>query len=305
MGWVCLAVWIPTLKGQLFLVLDTARIPLMINAGCNGQGFSRFAFKTSLDYSLTGSLFSSVNEPGPGSDGQFILQQGLRYSWTVEKPDRFTVSNSFSHRLGIQCYFDSISRICPDENIFRTRLEYRPKRWVSFSLDSELNTRLLNNWEPVRSGSGQTCRVLTSSFLTPLVWNLAGGFTIRLSRTGSVMLGLTGGRLTLLRDTSVFAGQEIGSYYGVKRGTNHLLEYGISLRFQADRTFWRVLRWTCDLLLFKAYDNPADLNLKNMFEIRLASFIVISVQTRLLYEEDISRKLQVENMLSAGFNIKR
>jgi hypothetical protein len=298
-------VWIPTLQGQLFLVLDTTRIPLMINAGLTTHGFSRFAFKTSLDYSLTGSLLSSVNGPGPGADGQFVLQQGLRYSWTVEKPQRFTLSNSYSHRLGIQCYFDSTSRICPDENIFRTRLEYSLKRWAAFSLDSELNTRLLNSWETVRDGSGQTCRVLTSSFLTPLVWNLAGGLTLPLPRTGSVMLGLTGGRLTLLRDTSVFARQEIGSYYGVKRGTNHLVEYGISLRFQVDRKFWRVLRWTCDLLLFKAFDSPADLNLKNMFEIRLASFVVISVQTRLLYEEDMSRKLQVENMLSAGFSVKR
>ncbi|MCK7539482.1 MAG: hypothetical protein MZV63_55535 [Marinilabiliales bacterium] len=119
------------------------------------------------------------------------------------------------------------------------------------------------------------------------------------------MLGLTGGRLTLLRDTSVFTGQDVSIYYGVQRGTNHLVEYGISLRFQADRAFWKILRWNCDLLIFKGYDSPADLNLKNIFEIRLASFIVISVQTRLLYEEDISRKLRVENMLSAGFTIKR
>jgi hypothetical protein len=287
------------------LVLDTTRFPLMINAGCNDRGLFRYTFRKNLDYSLTGSLMSFINGPGPADKGQFILQQGLRYSWIIEYRENLTFSNSYSHRLGIQWYFDSISRICPDENIFRTRLEYRLKRWAALSLDSELNTRLLNNWELVRCDSNRTCRILTSSFLTPLVWNLAGGFSFRVPQTGSVMLGLTGGRLTLLRDTSVFTGQEVDIYYGVKRGTNHLVEYGISLRFQADRTFWKVLKWNCDLLIFKGYDSPADLNLKNIFEIRLASFIVISVQTRLLYEEDISRKLRVENMLSAGFTVKR
>ncbi|MCK7539481.1 MAG: hypothetical protein MZV63_55530 [Marinilabiliales bacterium] len=41
---------------------------------------------------------------------------------------------------------------------------------------------MLNNWEEVRCDSNRTCRVLTSSFLTPLIWNLAGGFSFRLPK---------------------------------------------------------------------------------------------------------------------------
>ena len=189
--------------------------------------------------------------------------------------------------------------------MLRTRLEYRVEEVGGITLDSELGTCLLNHWEQIRIDSSRTARLLTSSFLSPMIWTFAGGISLRIPETGSVMAGITGGRLTLLRDTSVFAGKQAASCYGVKRGTNHLFEYGISLRFQADRIFWKILRWNCDLLVFKGYDKPADLNLKNIFEVRLASYIVISVQTRLLYEEDISRQLQVENMLSAGFMIKR
>jgi hypothetical protein len=304
-SWICLAVWIPSADGQVFLLLDTARIPLLAGPGGDCGVPPRFTFKKNLDYSLTSSLVSFINGSGPGNKGQVILQHGLKYSWIIERKEHLTFGNSFSHRLGIQYFFDSISRICPDETIFRTRLEYKFGKWTRFSLDSELNTRLLNNWDLVTTDSNTTRLVLSSSFLTPLIWNLAGGFSFLMPETGSIMLGITGGRLTVIRDTSVFTGQQVNSYYGVKRGAGHLFEYGVSLRLQADRTFWKVLRWNCDLLLFKGYDKPADLNLKNLFEVRLASFIVISVQTRLLYEEDISRQLQVENLFSAGFTLKR
>jgi hypothetical protein len=198
-----------------------------------------------------------------------------------------------------------VIRIQADENIFRTRLEYKFKKAAGLAFDSELNTRLLNGYDYMLDDSNRTVRALNSSFLTPLVWNLSLGLNFRIPGTGTAMLGINGIRLTVLRDTSVFSALHADVYQGIRRGDNHLLEYGLSCRIQADRTFWKILRWNCDMLIFKGFNKPADLNMKNLFELRPVNFLVISLQNRICYEEDVSRRIYMENILSAGFSFRK
>lgn len=305
LAWICLALLATPAAGQVFLVMDTARIPLLPDAASGGLGLMRFRIKTETDYALTASLISSVNNPQPGMQDQLLLQHALRHSWTITKPDRFTVTNSVLHRLGIQYFPDSLTRAHPDETLFITRMEYRLTKSTAVAFDSELSTRLFNSYNYLPDDSNQIRRVLISSFLTPLVWNMALGLTYKIPQTGSVALGISGLKLTCLRDTSVFSSLGETVFHGVKRGTNHLLEYGFSGRIQTDRTFWKSVHWNCDLLVFKGYNKPVDLVLRNLIELRLMKFLVISLQTRILYDEDISRRLGVENILSAGVAWKK
>ncbi len=258
-----------------------------------------------IDYTIAGFWLSFISGSSTSEKGQIICLQSLKYSWVIEKPGRLTLTNTFSHRLAVQCYFDSVTRIQADENYFRTRLEVRMTPWICGAFDSELNTRLLNGYDYEVDDSNRMIKRLNSSFLTPLVWNLALGITLRLPETGTLMLGLTGARLTCLRDTSVFAAQQTDVYRGVRRGSDHLFEYGISCRLQTDRTFLKILRWNCDLLAFKAYRKAVSLNLKNLLEVRPVKFLSVSVQTRMFYEEEVSRSLRMENLLTVGFSFKK
>jgi hypothetical protein len=302
---ICFALWIPNVDGQVYLVLDTTRIPLIISySGVMGsRGIS--TLKRSLEYSFSASLFSYVNGSGQEGKGQVLLLNGFKYSWTIGHDEDIYCTNTFSHRLGVRYFFDSVTRIHADENIFRTRLEYKIARWSGLAFDSELSTRLLNGYDYLLKDSNQVVRVLNSSFLTPLIWNLSLGLSFRVPGTGTVLLGISGARLTVIRDTSVFSAQQSDVYQGIRRGSNHLFEYGLSCRIQAERTFWKILRWNCDMLVFKGFNKPADLNLKNLFEIRPVNFLVISLQSRICYEEDISRRIVMENILSAGFSFKK
>jgi hypothetical protein len=292
-------------SGQAFLVVDTSRF--LLNPGREGAPAQVLPFRLSVtaDYSLTASLLSLVNDPGKTDRGQFILLHGLRYSWTIEKPDKLTFTNSLYHRLGFQFIFDSVTRIQADETLFRTKLEYKVFGSLSLAFDSDLSTRLLNGFDYSVDDSGHTVRALNSSFLTPFIWNVSFGLSYRIPKTGSIMAGLSGLRLTCIRDTSVFGEQKAMVYHGVPKGHDHLVEYGISCRFQADRTFWKIVRWNCDMMIFKGYNTAADLNLKNLFEIRPVGFLVISLLTRVYYEEDISRRVCTENILSAGFSLRK
>ena len=87
-------VWIPEVQCQLYLVLDTIRIPLMMTSPSGGNGLFKYNLKTGLDYSLTASLFSVINGAGSAGQGQFTLQQGLRYLWVIADPEHLSISNS-------------------------------------------------------------------------------------------------------------------------------------------------------------------------------------------------------------------
>ena len=296
--------WAHAANGQAFLVIDTARIALNPDRDGKPAPVLPFLLSGNTDYSVTASMLLSANDPVKDEKGQLLLRHALRCSWTIGRPGGVSFTNTFSHRLGFQLLFDSLCRVESDESLLRTRIEYRFPKGPGLTLDSELSTRLLNGYDYSVNDSGHITRTLNSSFLTPFTWNMSLGLTFQIRKIGSVMTGISGFRLTCLRDTSVFSEQGTGMYLGVRRGSDHLLEYGLSCRFQADRIFWKIVRWNCDMMLFKGYRKPADLNLKNLLEVRPVKFFVISLQSRICYEEDISDKLFVENILSVGFNLR-
>ena len=299
-----LGMWVP-LEAQVALRLDSEQIPLPPELFGRSTFSWPLRYSSQTEYSLTAGFYSYLHDAQYGDQQQLLLQHWLKTGWTVGKPGRVVLTNSFTHRLGIICYFDSLTRFCQDENSLKTRAEVTLYKNGNAAVDSEISTRFFNAYEYRQDDSGRTVRVLAASFLTPLVWNLSAGLTWNLPGTGSLLFGLTGVRLTYLRDTSLFSSQETEQFFGVERGRNFKAEYGFSCRIQTDRTFGKILRWNCDLLLFRAGGKPADLSLKNLFEIRAFRFLVISLQTNVMYDEDISSRWQLRNILSAGISLKK
>jgi hypothetical protein len=70
-----------------------------------------------------------------------------------------------------------------------------------------------------------------------------------------------------------------------------------------EKDILKKLHWNFDLLLFKNYNTPPDMILKNLFGLRINRFLKTSLQTRIFYEEKLSRQLQFENILSVGLNL--
>jgi hypothetical protein len=115
-------------------------------------------------------------------------------------------------------------------------------------------------------------------------------------------IGISSAKLTWLLDQDIFDKTGCDSFYGVQKGRRKLIEYGLSVHLLIDRGIGKKLQWNCDLLLFKAGNSPADLTLKNLFAYRINRFLKTSLQTRLFYDEDVSKQLRMENLLSFGFD---
>jgi len=260
-------------------------------------------YEQELDYSFSFSNFLFLNWHHDKNANQSILLQNLKYKFSLSGDSLVRFSGSFLHNLGLQSYFDSLTKIQTDDNTLNTRFDIRIHKNLNFTINSILTSRFMNGYDYSVDDSGSIVKILNSSFCTPLLWTFSGGFSVKWQGFGSFNLGLSTAKLTYIRDKSIFEKQKVTKFYGVPEGKGHLFEYGLSLQFLADKEFFKRVRWNCDLLVFKNYTSPVDVTLKNNFGIRINRFLKASIQTRVFYEETVSRSIQLENLVIFGFYV--
>jgi hypothetical protein len=174
-------------------------------------------------------------------------------------------------------------------------------RHFSFSLNTELSTPALTRFEYYVNDSGVRVPVLSSSFLTPFILAASAGICIRSSGLGSLHFGISGFKLTYLRDSSIIRKRKVKEYYGIPAGKNRNIEYGLSMHLLVDKYLLSRCHWDCDVHLFKNYNSPVALTIRNAIEVNINRFLKTSLQTRIFYEEKQCKNLQVENILTIGF----
>ena len=254
-----------------------------------------------LDYSLSCNVIHYLNwKQGDPANTVSLLHQ-LQYRWQIEKQGSLQFTGTFTHDLGMLWFPDSLTRIRPDDNSLETNLFVSLPRRFSLSVLSRMSTAIFNTYTETGSPGPEGARILASAFLTPFIWNFSGGIGWTLTGFGRIDLGLSSARLTWVKNRAIFRAG--GPCFGVAEGKNHLFEVGLSFHMLVDREFADRFRWTCDLLVFRNYHKSADLSLKNILTARITGFLKITLQSKIVYERDISRHLQTESLISLGFGV--
>jgi hypothetical protein len=287
--------------GQSLVWKDTAVTVLPQQPAGSASSLLKYRFTQNASYSLscTNLVFSNWHNGSNGNSLSLFHQLGYRCQITNNR--NFNLNNSFRHDLGIQYFFDSLARFYPDENILETKFELKIRKKLSVSVLSTLSTQLFNAFIYGAGPAGNHLKILNSAFLTPLLWNLSAGISPVFPAIGSITLGLSAAKFTLVRCSSIYEQQKILYFHGVPKGKRIRFEYGLGFHLLVDKNFLERFHWNCDLLMFKNYQTPVDLVVKNLIGVRIYKSFKASLQTRLNYEKDVSRWLQVENQLSLGF----
>jgi len=287
--------------GKCLIRKDTLFVMAAVRLADTGVSPVKFRFAQDMEYSFFYSNQLFVNWHQGDRTSMISLFHQFKYRSKFSDDRNIRISNSFFHELGIQYFFDSIFRFQPDENTLDTRLEVRIAKKITFSVFSNLATRTFNSFRYSHDSNGVVVKTLSGSFLTPLLWTFSTGFTGAISRIGTISMGLSAARFTWVRNRGVYNQPYVISFYGVPRWKSCTFEYGLSMHLQTDVSFLTGSHWNCDLLVFKNYDKPVDLAMKTFVGIKLNKFLKATIQTRLLYEKEVSKQVQVEILVSLGF----
>jgi hypothetical protein len=263
-----------------------------------------FRFRQQFDYKLSFSgLINFQWEHDPAANHVALLGN-LNYNSSITNERRLKFQASVIQDLGFQIFFDSITRFFPDATSIISQLEVKINRCFIYSVNTNLTSRIFNDYRYLPDQNGDLVKRMQSGFLTPMIVNFSSGFGWNLPSWGSVSLGLTGGKFTFIRSREIFGILKVEKYYGVLAGKQTLIEYGISLLVTIDRNLAKTLKWTCEMMLFKNYIKPVDITVKSLLEWRFGRNLSGSLQTRLFYEEAVSKKLQIDNIITLGFGIR-
>jgi len=287
--------------GQSLIWKDTMILVTLAHPADSGISNIIYRLGHDLEYSVSGTALLYSNWQKGNGNNNISLLHHLKYRSQITNDKNFCILNSFSHDLGIQYFFDSTSRFQPDENTLITRVEVRIGEKFNFTFFSNLTTRMFDSYVITTTQTGNLMKALNASFLTPMLWTFSTGFARVFQDFGTISLGVSAAKLTWIRNNEVYSQQEINDFYGVPKGKKHIFEYGLSMHVLVDKRFLNRVQWNCDLLIFKDYTEPFDLVMKNLIGIRLTKFLKTSLQTRLFYEKEVSKNIQLENLVSLGF----
>jgi hypothetical protein len=262
---------------------------------------TRLTLNQHLDYLVSASCFIYVNTPASSGFNHLDLLQNLKYHLIICHDSIWNITSDLVHNLGFRLFFDSITYIHTDDNVLTTRINVRMARILAATFCSDLSTGIFNHFEYRDDGKGTRIKICTGSFLTPMVWTLSAGLGLQLKAFGTLNFGISSARLTFLADRSVFDLPDLLEFHGVPRDRNHVFEYGLSLGLMISRTILNTVHWDFDLKLFKEYRSPADITVENNLNIRFLKFLNAGLKTRVLYDEEVNKKVQMENILSMGF----
>jgi hypothetical protein len=302
-GLVMLFAWLmPAGGGGQTLVLQDTLVLATIKSPVDPVvPLVKYRFSQDIEYSFTFSNVLFLNWQRGNGNNQVALLQHLKYHSLIDNTRSISINTSFDHTLGMQFFFDSISRFQPDDNTLDNRLEITLHKNLKILIQSNLTTRLFNAYNYSTGQTGNLTRTISSSFFTPLLWTFSAGFGWVVPRLGMFSMGLSAAKLTLIRNRAVYEESGVSEFYGVPRDKGLLFEYGLSLHLVVDKNFLNRIQWNCDVLVFKNYKKPIDLVMRNLVGIRINKFVKASIQTRLFYEEETSKNIQVENLISVGF----
>ncbi|MBC8315876.1 MAG: hypothetical protein ISR57_07435 [Bacteroidales bacterium] len=292
------------LAAQHLVWNDSVNVMNLKNLADSGESIIRLRITQQLDYALTLSSLFFINWEHEQNVKQVMVLHDFVYQCHVDNTRKFRFTQKITHHLGGQYFFDSIFRFHVDDNILETRLEWKLRKNHGIFLSSIISTRLFNRYDFSLNDSGNLVKKINSSFLTPMTGTFSGGFRFNWPRFGSLNFGLSSAKFTWIRDKQIYEAQKTNIYYGVTSDKKNLVEYGFSLQLQIDRDLVKWIHWNCDLLLFKNAAAPVDIIMRNLFTIRITRFLKTQFQTRIYYEEQISKKLQLENIVSVGFSVR-
>lgn len=253
------------------------------------------------EYGLALSNLLYLNwQKDPGVN-QISFVQRLLYRTDFSNERNFKAAGTFNHDLGIQLFFDSICRFQPDVSAFELKTEVKAGKYLVISMITKLSTRLFNNYNYSIGPNGDLQRILQSGFFTPLVLTFSAGFGLRYHGLIFFHLGLTGGKLTYIKNRDVYNEQKIKSYHGVSIDRSYLFEYGIAFQMVIDKDLSGSINWNVECNLFKNLKKPVDLAIKNLIGWKIGKHFKGIVKTNIFYEQETSRKVQFENLFSLGF----
>lgn len=141
--------------------------------------------------------------------------------------------------------------------------------------------------------------VVISNFFSPAYFQQSLGFSFQPITNFSAQSGLAL-KQTIVNDDN------LAPNYGIKPGESLKSEGGVSVALKYSQEFIENVTYNGEFSTFsnlKKSFGSTDIDFKNELNGKINSFLSANIQFALLFDNDVTKKLQVKQVLSVGFNL--
>jgi hypothetical protein len=223
------------------------------------------------------------------------------YRWTRKG---LSVTLKLSSELGYVLLPDSLFYKQKDVQSIRYDVSSKVSRNWHLSLSTCTTTPLYRMTRYDSDDSLGTISIFAGSFMTPLTLVVSAGIKVSVKGLGSFHIGLSCLKLVYVNDPVVFKSLAVNRYYGVEKGDQWLCEYGLSSSVDLVKKLTPRLSWQCRLDTFIARNNTMDILFRNLLSLKAGRFMSASLESGIVYDQDLFNIFQAENLLTIGFAIR-
>ena len=225
------------------------------------------------------------------------------------KTKYFTIRSYFFNEYGIKYFFDSVTTKGPDNFQTTNALQFQlVKKYLRLQLGVTSKSQFWKtyNYRTVDSLDKEE-RYLYSDYFSPGYVLYSFGVSYRFLKNATVDIGIIGGRTTKIRNQAIFDERQTVSLYGLKKGEHKKESYGLHIAWNIPpRRLTKHFGWESTGSIYADKEQIGRLQgysyqLMNVFHYMFLKNLRISLRTSLKYDERISAKTTVVNMLSVGF----
>lgn len=256
-----------------------------------------------LSLQLAVHTFSQWNSSGNHFQNRVSGEHHLEYSYRWSRKG-FTVILKLISELGYTCFPDSLFYKQKDIQTFRYDVSSSVNKNWHLSLNTCTTTPLYRMINYGSRDSLGTISIFAGSFLTPLIMLASAGIKITAEGLGTFHVGLSSLKLVYVNDPGVFNSMRVTRYYGVEKGDQWQCEYGLSSSVDLAKQLTPQLSWQCRLDTFIARNKSPDILLKNLLSLKAGRSMNATIQSSIVYDNDLSSVFQLENLLTIGFAIR-
>lgn len=232
------------------------------------------------------------------------------------KTDMMSWENNLTMSYGLMKTEGTSLRKNEDKIDLNSKFGYVAYKKLFYSVLINFRTQFYNGFDYTKEP-----QVLVSKFMAPAYLTIAIGMDFKPFDYLSFFLSPATGRFTFVLDQGL---ADIGSY-GVEKGYYNGPEWIKGKQFRPEFGAYFAAKFQKDIFKFlnlfskvdvfnnytdnnkgKTYDNRkyVDVNWETMINIKAGKFITTSIYTNLIYDRDVSEKVQFKEVFGLGFSYK-
>lgn len=218
-----------------------------------------------------------------------------------------SINTFLFNEFGYKKFIDSIALKHDDQYAYKFDINTTLHKKMQACISYQVKSQIWKTYSYEKDSLLQVQRSLYADYFSPGYINYSAGISYSFWNTARFECGLASGQTTKIRNTSIFDSRKSQQLYGIQKGNKKEHAFGLNLQLQIPaKKLGKYFYWENSSRVFVSNKSIHQLStyvvdLNNGIHFLFLKYLRIGVRTKMNYDQQVSSKVYMSNMLLFGF----